>query len=136
MKTLLSFILALSIAFALCITCVSLKTPEVGLIAEVTAQNLGYAIAKKNPTEAKVLLHQTQFFLDDLTQTDPGTVFSNWAKMVLTFAVKDPYLQMNFEKLLSLVEIDLKGKDPAQCFTAVQQVLKDFLTGLNAGLTS
>lgn len=134
MKILLFFILALSIAFALCLTCVTLKTPEVGLIAEVTAQNLGYAIAKKNPTEVSQLLQQTKNFLDALPRSDPATIYNKWATTVLALAVKDPYLRMNFEKLLTLVEIDLKGKIAADCVATVQQLLTDFLTGLNAGL--
>ena len=134
MTKLLTLTLAMTIAIALCLTCVHLKTPEVGLIAEVTAQNLGYAIAKKNPTEVNQLLQQTQAFLNDLTKENTATIYSKWSSMVLAVAVKDPFLRMNFEKLLTLVEIDLKGRDPTQYLPAVQQVFKDFLTGLNAAL--
>ena len=134
MKTLLAFTLALSIPFALCITCVSLKAPEVGLIAEVTSQNLGYAIAKKNPTEVTKLLQQTQNFLDDISKTNALTLYNQWAAYVLALAVQDPYLRMNCEKLLTLVEIDLKNKPVTECLTTVQQVLTDFLAGLKAAL--
>ena len=134
MKTFLIISFALIITLLVFDTCVTLKTPGLGLIAEVTAQNVGYAISKKNPTEINQLLDETKEFLSILTEANSVTVYNDWAKMVLALAVKDPVLRMNFEKLLTLVEIDLKDKLVTESFTTVQQVLKDFLTGLNAAL--
>ena len=134
MKTFLIISFALIIALLVFDTCVTLKTPGLGLIAEVTAQNVGYEIAKENPTEVKQLLDETKEFLSILTEANSVTVYNDWAKMVLALTVKDPLLRMNFEKLLSLVQVDLKDKLVTDCFATVQQVLNDFLTGVSMGM--
>ena len=54
--------------------------------------------------------------------------------MVLALTVTDPFLRMNADKLLSLVQVDLKDKLCTEVFATVKQVLNDFLTGVSMGM--
>lgn len=128
----LAFILCLVMAFSLT-SCVALQKPGTQLIASVTAQNVAYQVAKGDSELATLCIGITNTALEGLKDTDPNVALQKWGKAVLAKFVADPFLRMNYEKLLSFVTIDLQGKDYSVGQAIVRNVLTDFLIGLRAG---
>lgn len=105
--------------------CAFFKQPQGEIFTEIIAQDVGYIIAKENPDLATSLLKYMETMPD----------FENWKTWVIVRLVEDEFLRMNFEKLVSLIEVDLKGiNNIEKQMDIIMPILQNFAQGIKIGL--
>lgn len=126
MKTQIKTIIMLFALLALFISgCALFKQPKGEILTEIIAQDVGYIIAKENPELAATILEYMETMPD----------FENWKTWVIARVVDDEFLQMNFEKLVSLIEVDLKGINNIKMqMDIIMPILQNFAQGIKIGL--
>ena len=101
-------------------------SPKQGLVLDLVAQNAGYVTAKQNADIGESALKLCN--VKDLS-------FESWSNQVVELFVKDEFLAMNFKKMLTAVEVDVKGlaklKDRIKVYDSAKQ---NFCHGLGVGL--
>lgn len=122
----LGLMLIVFIAFLVLMpSCTSLHQPETKIITEIVAQGVGYLIAKEDPQLATEILKYTETIPD----------FENWTTWMIAQLIQDEFLRMNFEKLASLVKVDLKGIDNfKERMDIITPILRSFAEGIRMGL--
>lgn len=125
------------LALGMCLTflvsgCAFLKVAEKDIIAEIVAQDVGCLIAKENPELGAAILEYTEWTLE----TTEGFGFDIWRDYICNLLIDDKFLRVNFEKLVSLIEVDLGGiGDIEECISVMIPVLRSFTEGIRIGLS-
>lgn len=106
-------------------SCTFLQQPERKIITEIVAQDVGYLIAKEDPKLAILILKYME--------TEPDSV--SWKAWIIAQLINDEFLRMNFEKLVSLIEVDLEGIDDIEKrISVITPILRSFAEGIKIGL--
>lgn len=118
--------------------CAFLRQPEARVVTEIVAQDIGYLMARENPKLATIVLEYTEIW-DTETWFDAAlvieTAFDDWRTWVVARLMDDELLRMSFERLVSLIEIELEGVgDVEERMRTVIPVLRSFAEGIRAGL--
>lgn len=112
--------------------CASFKISNVQKVArEVAAQNSGYMISKKYPEIGNAILEYSKPLLEaeDISEVD----FHKWAGYLIDKLADDPFLNMNFKKLIELVEVDLNVSEEQKLQS---KIIIDVVSNICLGIES
>jgi len=134
----LAVTLLVSTAFAALLlfpACVSLQQPEKKAIAEITARNAGYLVARHFPGKAAEILKYSEEGLT-LPGESPGGSFKEWAGYVIDQVTEDPYVSMNVKALIEMVNMEIDAQEGITAkWDLIREVLADFIVGMKAAGT-
>lgn len=112
----------------------SLKAPTTQMLIQDVTQTTGYLIGKKYPQFGTELLKYTQIFLNQ--EGRELVNYQYWKEYILGSLAKDEFLQLKFECLLNLIEMDLQLKEPTEQQRIIKELFKEFISGLETGIQS
>lgn len=115
--------------------CVSLQQPEKKVMAEITASNAGYLVARHFPEKAAKILKHSEKVLT-LPGESPGGCFKEWSGYVIDQVIEDPYVSMNVKSLIEMIDIEIDAQESiAAKWDLIREVLGEFIIGMKAAGT-
>jgi len=125
-------LLALGVCLAFLVSgCAFFQQSEGKIITEIVAQDVGYLIARENPLLASALLEYTEWALENVENLG----FDKWKDCIINVLGDDEFFRINFEKLTSLIEVDLEGIDDIERrMSVIIPILRSFAEGIRVGL--
>lgn len=129
----LSLGLCAIVALFLIFNC-SFTQPQKAVVLNLAAQNCGFLLAQEKPELVKGLLEYSKYAIKVLQPEGYNElVFRRWAGGIVDILKLDPFLKMNFQEMMKLVEIKiLLAKNEQEISQVVHDVMQNFIAGVKA----
>lgn len=114
----------------------TLKPPEKTIALNLVAKNSGFLLAQENLPLALEIHKYSNALLDTVRDTEilPDPDFTKWVEWMIGRLDLDPFLQMNFQELIKLVDIEIELSDSdEELVELLYQVIRSFVIGIEAG---